>query len=252
MKEIIFSGGKFGYKNLPKIASTSIKAAIYQMETGEVFCREKEGMDVHTYMRKNKTGDISTCEKRFVVVRDPVERFLSAYKNRVRFHGELSEPFIRKKFPSYYWDVPYFAPGLGQFIDHFEDYFPIKPIFHHCRPIVDFFGNQTLNQFTHVYKLDELSRFEGDLSELTGKEVVFEHKQTGGKKYFVRDLTKAQIRKLVKFYEADYELLSDFYSVDDLWANWRGDEHDPDVPRSTVRKKIPLIRTVMDKFSARR
>ncbi len=41
MKDIVFGGGKFAYRDLPKTASTSIKIAVYQIEEGEDFCREK-------------------------------------------------------------------------------------------------------------------------------------------------------------------------------------------------------------------
>ncbi len=115
----------------------------------------------------------------------------------------------------------------------------IKPIFHHCRPIVDFFGNQTLEDFTHVYKIEEMGRLEKDLSEWTEKEVVFERRQTGGKDYFLRDLTKQQLKKLIKFYKADYDLLTGYYNVDDLWKKWRGEPHSSDVPQpSSSKKKI--------------
>ncbi len=236
MEGIVFGNGKFGYRDLPKVASTSIKAAIYQFEVDEVFRREKAGMHIHVYMRRNNKGDISVCEKKFVVVRDPVERFLSAYKNRVLFHRELSEPFIRQKFLHHYLDIPYFTPGIGQFIDHLEDYLLIKPIFHHCRPIVELFCGQRLEDFTHVYKIENLSRFEKDLSKLTGNEVTLDHWQTGGKKYSLRDLTKIQIEKLIEFYKRDYALLEGFYSVNDLWNKWRGDKHSPDISRTVVMK----------------
>jgi hypothetical protein len=245
MKGIIFGGGKFGYKDLPKTASTSIEAAIYQMETGKAFCHKAMGMHIHAYMNKRKKGDISMCDNRFVVVRDPIERFLSAYKNRVVFHGELSEPFIKEKFSSHYHDIPHFTPGLGQFIDHMKVYFLINPIFHHFRPISDFLGDKRLGCFTHVYKMENLNDLEKDLSMLTGKEIVFDHRQTGGKKYSLRDLSKIQIEKLIKFYQMDYDLLEGFYSVDDLWRKWRGDEHASDVPRAlTVKGKfLSFIKT---------
>jgi hypothetical protein len=250
MKGIVFGNGKFGYKSLPKNASTSIKAAIYEVEVGEAFCKEKAGMHVHTYMKENKNGDLCTCEKRFVVIRDPVKRFLSAYKNRVLYHNELSEPFIKNKFLKYYWDIPHFTPGLGQFIDDLEDYLLIKPIFHHCRPMVEHLGGKSPEHFTHVYKFENINRFEEDLSELTGKEVVFGHRQTGGKKYSICDLTKMQMKKLIEFYKVDYELLEGFYSVDELWNEWSGKRHDPEVPRTYVKKKkvMSFVRIVADKF----
>ncbi|MEJ8567756.1 sulfotransferase family 2 domain-containing protein [Elongatibacter sediminis] len=242
MKHIVFLNGRLGYRDLPKVASTSIKAAIYQLEEGEAFCHKKLGMHVHTYMRRNKRGEISACEKTFVVVRDPIERVLSAYKNRVLFHQELSEAFVRENFAHHYWDIPYFTPGLGQFIEHFDDYLLIRPIFHHCRPMVDFFEGRNLEDYTHVYKMEELGRLAKDLSSLTGEAVEFERRQTGGKKYSVRDLTKSQLEKLVDYYAKDYELLAEHYTVDEVWSKWRGVEHSPEVPRPAEKTQSLLGR----------
>ncbi len=44
MKGIVFGGGKFGYKNLQKTTTTSIKRAIYKIDVDEVFCAKKAGM----------------------------------------------------------------------------------------------------------------------------------------------------------------------------------------------------------------
>ncbi len=236
MKGIVFGGGKFGYRNLPKTATTSIMRAIYEIEVGETFCSNTAGMHIHDYMRK-KIVDLSACDKRFVVVRDPVKRFISAYKNRVLHHQELSEPFVRKNFQEYYWDIPYFTPGLGQFIDDLDDYLRIRPILRHCRPMVDFLDGKSLEYFTHVYKLENIKRFEENLSEVTGKKVVFGHQQTGGKNYSLRDLSKTQMEKLIDFYKADYELLDGIYAVDELWDEWGGQMHDPEVRRISAKKK---------------
>lgn len=232
MKGIVFGGGKCGYLSLPKTASTSIKHAIYEMESGEGYCIDKTGIFIHAYMKKKHVGDLSNCVKRFIVVRDPIKRFLSAFKNRVHFHDELSESFIKNNFPESYWDIPYFAPGLGQFVEHIESYLQIRPIFHHCRPMVDFLDGQGLDYFSHVYKFEDICKFEKDLSGLVDGDINFRHTQSGGKKYSVRDLSEAQIEKLIEYYDDDYKLLEGIYSVDELWSEWKGIGHDPKVPRA--------------------
>lgn len=236
MKGIVFGEGKLGYKFLPKTATTSILHAIYKLEFGDDFCIKETGMYLHNFMNKNKQGDLSDCEKRFIIIRDPVKRFLSAYKNRVIHHQELSENFISENHPKSYWDIPFFSPGLGQFIDNLDDYLAIRPIFHHCRPMVDFLEEKKLGYFTHVYKIENLCKFEDELTKSTGNEIKFGHTQTGGREYFLRDLTKRQMKKIIKFYKADYELLDGFYSIDDLWKEWRGKEHNPETPRADVTK----------------
>jgi len=232
MEGLVFCNGRFGYKNLPKIASTTIKCAIYEIETGEKFNIEEKGIHVHSYMKKNNKSDISSCEHRFIVIRDPVKRFLSGYKNRVVYHRQLSEPFVKDRFKDLYWKIPHFSPGLGQFIENLETYLLVRPMFHHLSPISDLIGRNNLHYFTHIYKFEDLLQFESELSRLLGKEVTFGHMQAGGGTFHVNDLNRKQMKKVIKYYREDYKLLKGFYSVEELWEEWEGQRHDPEVPKS--------------------
>jgi hypothetical protein len=244
MRGIVFFDRTIGYRSLPKTASTSIKAWIYKLEEGKVFCREEVGEHVHLYMNRTRCGKLAKCRYRFIVVRDPVKRFLSAYKNRVLYHQELSEQFIRKNFMEQYWDVPHFTPGLGQFVEHFEFYYQFEPVFHHCRPVVDFLADPHLNDFTHVYKLEDLPRLAQQLSEWTGEPVVFEHRQDGGLSYSLRDLTREHLEKILDFYAADYRLLEGYYSVDDVWAAWEGPKRSLKPPiKRVVKTQLNHLKT---------
>ncbi|CAA0124429.1 Uncharacterised protein [BD1-7 clade bacterium] len=234
MKGIILKGGEIGYRNLPKTASTSIKRALYKIENNSGYCRVESGMTIHKYFNNKKSMD--ACEYRFVVIRDPVKRFLSAYGNRVTHHKELSEANIREKFPQQYRQMPYFDPGLGQFIDHFETYFKVGPIRHHFKPIRAFFEGKDLRYFTDVYPMENLDRLAFDLSERFGGPVEFDRLQTGGIKYRLRDLNHDQLNKIIKFYARDYQLLAGYYSADDIWREWRGSQHD-----SLVCEPAPIL-----------
>jgi hypothetical protein len=251
MKGVLFGGDQYGYKNLPKIASTTIKHTIYRIEVGEKYSKDKAGMHIHKYMHKKHMGDLDKCLRTFIVIRDPVKRLISAFKSRVHFHNELSEATVKERFQEYYWDIPYFNPGLGQFVEHLEDYLKIKPIFHHCRPIVDFLDGQGLDYFSHVYKFENLSDFQRDLSDLVGRAINFPRSQTGGRKYFLRDLSKSQLEKLVEYYEEDYILLDGFYGIDELWREWRGESHDTAVPKThrKMRKVKRYFITSLDKIN---
>lgn len=57
MKGYISKDGKKGYRDFPKVACTTIKYALYEMEEGEVFSPQKVGMDVHRYTNKKKKID---------------------------------------------------------------------------------------------------------------------------------------------------------------------------------------------------
>ena len=225
MKGYVAECGKIGYRFFPKVACTSIKSALYKIEEKKDFVREDVGMYVHRFVDKHKVNDMDECENRLVVIRDPIKRFLSAYGNRVTFHSELSREFVKNKFPDCYDKIPYFDPGLGQFIDNLKIYLNVGPIRHHVRPLSFFLDGQDLSYFTDVYKMEDIPQFESKLSELFGQEVVFERKQTGGRKFELRDLSKAQINKLLKYYKKDYKLLKDYYSVESVWSEWKGVSH---------------------------
>jgi len=242
MEGLVFCNGKFGYRFLPKTASTTIKHALYEIETGEKYNIKEKGIHLHDYLGDKYYGDISSCEYRFIVIRDPIKRFLSAFKNRVSYHRELSESFIKDKYRHLYWKIPHFNPGLGQFIDNLKPCLLVTPIFHHLRPFSDFIGESALSDFTHVYKFEDLLQFEVELSRLVGKKITFAHLQAGGKKKFkIKDLNRRQMKKLIRFYRKDYKLLKDFYSVEELWEEWAGQRHDPDFPKSFPDVKKPSV-----------
>ena len=86
-----------GYFDLPKCASTSIKTVLHQQEYGFPFDARKSStakgglQSIHRFFARKLVGDISSAQHRIIVVRDPVERFLSGYASRVTGHMELSE-----------------------------------------------------------------------------------------------------------------------------------------------------------------
>lgn len=176
------------------------------------------------------------CQYRFIVIRDPVKRFLSAYSNRIGHYKELSEPFIRDKFPELYWEMPFFDPGLGQFIDHFNKYIKVKPVNHHFCSILDYLYGKKLDYFTHVYKIEDLNIFEKDLATMTGKEISFGREQIGGRKISLRELSELQLETIIKIYRNDYDLLNEYYNVDDIWEEWRGTRHNDAVPKTYMHR----------------
>ena len=227
MKGYISKDGKIGYRFFPKVACTTIKYALYEMEEGEVFSPQKVGMDVHRYTNKKKKSTIDQCERRFVVIRDPVKRFLSAYGNRVTFYHELS----KKKVPEeIHHLIPFFDPTLDQFIEYFDSYLNQRSIFHHVRPISEFMKGEDLSYFSDIYKLEDLPYFESELCSLFGREVSFGREQTGGQKFSLKDLNKNQMEKLLRYYEQDYKLLHDYYSEKTIWQEWEKENNQSSLP----------------------
>jgi len=211
------------YMDIPKVACTSIKQALYELETGKKFDRREIGISVHKYFSE-KQENILYTKYRFLIVRDPVKRFLSGYSNRVTYHKELSREYLEKiKNPNasrlIQKDIP-LDPGLGQFFDYFDDYMTIPNINHHLKPCIHFL-NTSLSTFNYIYKLEEISKFEQHISSIINKEFKLPRTQTGGRKFSVKDLSSKQLDFLIDFYKKDYELLKEFYTIDDIWKEWK-------------------------------
>jgi hypothetical protein len=144
---------------------------------------------------------------RLAVVRDPLQRFLSCYSNRVMFHRELSWAHISADMQKA-GAVP--NPTLDQFIERLDLYREASDsIRHHCDPMIQFLGGDP-SYFTRIFSIKQMDLFTKRVQKITGSMVVPGHSQAGGKKLFVRDLAQAQRKKLREFYEEDYDIYGGF------------------------------------------
>lgn len=223
MQGILCTKHSIGYVPLPKVANTSIKHAMFELEHGASFTEAATGVPhIHHYYRHQVPIDDAAF--RFVVVRDPIKRFLSAFSNRVIHHRELSEASVRsvaekrkhlKLNPSQF----VFDPDLGRFIEGLENYQRIPSILVHTRPIAPLV--QDLGLFTKVYGIESIADVQADLSALVNRPVRFRHAQSGGPKLDVSLLNAAQLEKLRHYFDEDYRLLAPLYPFDRIWREWK-------------------------------
>ena len=224
-KGICVMNNKVGYFPIPKVACTSIKNALYELEFKKGFSEEQEGMHIHDAFNNNQ--NLALCDFNFIVIRDPIKRFLSAYSNRVLFHEELSESTIQDIHPSLKGEIPYFDPTITQFIENLPIYLKVLPIQHHVQPISEIFDKaRSLEQFDKIYPLESLSALEDDLSIMAGRNVRFKHSQTGGPKISLGNLNRKQMENLLEYYRKDYELLNEYYPVEQIWQEWESSNPD--------------------------
>ena len=218
------SSVSLGYFDVPKCASTSIKSALHIAEYGFPFedreCSFERGgrHHVHRFLSKKLRGDLSAARHRIIVVRDPVERFLSGYANRVTGHEELSELKMAKKYPESNY---IYNPGLGQFLEYLEDYLKVTPIEWHLRPLSERLPGG-LDSFTRVHLIKRIDLLEQHLTEIYGKQIRIPRQQTKGHPVSVKQLSSSQLEQIIDFCREDYEMLSQWFNYDQVWHQWKG------------------------------
>lgn len=197
------------YWPVPKNACTSLKEAFYRIEHGSPYV-PNEGRHIHNLYPSLPNGGryhdwLDDTYYKFVVIRDPIERFVSAFKNRVLHHGELGavvmDSSARKAC----------LTDINEFVRLFEFFLKnSKSIHHHCQPQVRFVRN-VLTRADAVVDIKQIKDLEGRLSARCG-EFYLERKQTSplGRNKCNTELTRSSLDKLKDYYANDYRQLGPY------------------------------------------
>jgi len=120
------------------------------------------------------------------ITRNPIKRFISAYKNRILFHKD-------EKFNNLSVDevIEKLECGLFENIHFLTQSF--------------FLGNN-LDYFHIVADVENINIFETKINDFFGKKIKFPQIQKGGSEISLK-LNITQIKKVKKIYEEDFELL---------------------------------------------
>ncbi|MCA9325289.1 sulfotransferase family 2 domain-containing protein [Candidatus Saccharibacteria bacterium] len=230
MNGITVLNGEIGYKDIPKTACTAIKEELYRIHFDKPFEDDGDIEDpnnkyaIHTHLRDETSmlGSIDDCKFKFIVVRDPVKRFLSAYSNRVVDHEELAEGYLnqRPKDKHLMRYLPTLSPTLNEFIDDLLVYTKVGVIDHHVSPLTVKLSGKKLNYFDKVYKMEDLSKLEKDLSKKLKTSFQLQRRHEGRKKSSLQHLNYSRLKFLINYYKEDYKLLDGLYSPEDLWQEW--------------------------------
>lgn len=215
---VILDSKKIFYPPVPKCASTSLVHAFFKLENNgsdypdlfmvnerrhHIFLTDYRAILRHEY-DEARIADYY----RFAVVRDPVKRVLSAYRNIAIFRQKLSLKHANAELAGKGLEA---MPELDLFVERFEDYATLSaPMWHHTRPICDFLGKDP-GYFSRIYNIGELDLLAADISNRLHKPLEIDWYQTDGPKVSINDLTTAQIAKLRRFYRQDYEAYGAFF-----------------------------------------
>lgn len=210
---------KLIYIPIPKNACTSIKHALHEVEFVKRFDSDlpefSNYREHHEYYKK-RANAFTSIEKlrsqtrvtRFAVVRDPVRRLLSCYRNRVLDLGDLEQT----KAAVDRIGLP-LKPDLNNFFLNLERYRSInKSIEHHSRPQAQFLGG-TIDYLDQIFTLGELPQLL-EMLKTFKPDLELRRRKTGGTEVSVNDLSEEAKQAAISYYREDYRLLSDYLKPD--------------------------------------
>jgi hypothetical protein len=191
------SEGLFAYKPVPKIANTSMKELIWCLNN--TISGDEGNTDFHNQFIKDKSL-FYTDEKEFdkiVFVRDPLERFISAF-----VHCMVKLQYFRGRF----------SDDINLFVDSFA-YAYLQRFTHlHFCPQTEYLGINTTS-YSKIYTLENLEPFNEYLTNkgISRQLEIRNVSESAQKKYFRNQLTDQNVERINQFYADDYKVFGDYF-----------------------------------------
>jgi Sulfotransferase family len=207
------------YFPVPKNACTSLKEFFYEIIHSTPFepRRAEDGRTIYIhnlpgYSAPHFRPEFAAAtggQARLAVVRHPVRRLVSAYKNRVMAYRELSARALGQEAMERHGLVP--DPSFEVFMDRIEAYRQASASIRHHTTMQAVFLGPDLSLYEHLHRVEELPRLQALLAALAGRPVALPHRQRAGAQFPDPEITPATRRKLLEFCAPDLEYLSRFY-----------------------------------------
>ncbi|MDE5077389.1 MAG: sulfotransferase family 2 domain-containing protein, partial [Trichodesmium sp. St2_bin6] len=214
---------KIAYAIIPKCACSTVRVTMRWLENGDNDDFKIINMPKYQ-VHKTYWVEISNMAAnyfKFVVVREPIKRFLSAFSNKI-LYSKLS--LERTKLTAIqYLSIAQLGvnPEINSMIENLELYSEMSDDWQlHIKPQHTFMGNQ-IKGFDRIFQVEHLGELGKKLSEITGFEINLPRLNTGGRKISLAELSEKSIKKLIDFYSRDYELLKDYYSPEKIWDEYQ-------------------------------
>lgn len=203
---------RLSFYPVPKIACTSLKKLFFFIENGfefKSFTANGTPLFIHDFYPSHHFEHSRSLDRdghfRLAVVRDPIDRIISCYRNRVLFFGELDSSQLSEEAKA---DGLRPTPSLSEFVENLEDYMKVSPsIFHHAAPMNFYLGNDP-QWFSRIYNIRQIDQLTRDVVTYLGRKetVILGNENSSVPEISRSDLTVNEKAKLRQFYKLDYDL----------------------------------------------
>ena len=160
---------------------------------------------------KGNYPDVLREYYKFTVIRDPIKRFISGYRNRILGLDDIPK-FSRKnkKFLEVMKENNLKdRPSINFFAENLKKYLGLGIVRHHFCPQLAYISN-VVSQLDRVYLFEELTEVEELFIKNSNITKKLPHFQIQGKDQPVDELTEKNVQALKEYYAADYRLISYF------------------------------------------
>ncbi|XDA97787.1 sulfotransferase family 2 domain-containing protein [Sulfitobacter sp. LCG007] len=224
------------YYPIPKVACSTLKGVMYELETGRKWKRTPElaerGIRTLHHYHKSRRFDPSDMADpadfwKFAVLRDPASRILSAYASKV--HKKNSVELAKEKHASgagMLKRIGMFVkggakgvmslpshPSPDEFVFNIGAYRKhVEVIRTHTRPARYYLGKD-LGFFDRLFRLSEMDDLQEELSRRAGRRVNIPKKNAipDEHKVGIDDLSRPAFEHLMEQLDSEYELLSAYF-----------------------------------------
>jgi hypothetical protein len=199
-----------GYVNIPKNGTTSTFRYLYELFKGYPYDpKNHNGRYIHHWANARKSN-IDHCKYRIIILRDPIQRFLSMFTNKVHERKLLTGETIESHLDSANRKKNRLTehPDIHQFISNFNEYNKIPLINHHAKPQHEFLNGNSLDYFSHIFFVEELESLFCFIESITGKALTHPHEQVSQKEKILPLLSPREIDWIRKLYAKDFDLIA--------------------------------------------
>jgi len=214
MHVISDAADKLGYLPIPKAACSTLKFAFLRLENEQLAdaYHADELKRIHQYFSRKPQNWVSLRDLRrkgsfrFTVVRDPIDRFMSAYQNRVVDYSDLENKAFQKRRRA---DLSR-SPSIDELALNLHAYCETNAsINHHVRPQAEFIRDKAA--FDRIYAMSDLPALADDVFDQTGVRLTLA--KSNSSKTEKPRLAADALEALQQFYAVDYEFLGDILTA---------------------------------------